>query len=275
MQKKIVVLGAGSWGTALALSCARVPNQQVYLWGHRVSHIENLQRDNENSRYLPNHTFPHNLHAVSDLSIIADCDSTPAIGWAIKGFDSETNELLHATFASRFPNTPYTVLAGPSFAKEVAISLPTAITIAGSNIEFAQHFARFVGHKTMRTYVTALITRGLREISRIGKQAGAETETLMGLSGLGDLLLTCTDNLSRNRRFGLLLGEGKSVSEALETIGQTVEGYYTATEALMYVTKYNVRSPIVLCVASIINGDLSVSEAIEELLSHTIKPETD
>lgn len=330
-QRKVAVLGAGSWGTALALSCARLTNQQVYLWGHRTEHIANLQRDKENARYLPGFTFPDSLCPCNDISVIYDCDmillvvpstafadvltaikpyfAHQAIGWAIKGFDQQTNDLLSRTFSTYFPDRDYAILAGPSFAKEVAAGLPTAVTIAGNNLSFAADFVSFIHHKNMRTYTTddvigaqiggalknviaiaagiadglgfgantraALITRGLREISRIGERAGARTETLTGLSGLGDLLLTCTDDLSRNRRFGLLLGEGKSVSEALAIIGQTVEGLFTAKEAKIYAEQYAVHSPITHIVADILHGDLSVETAMQRLLTHTPKPETE
>ncbi len=330
-NSKVAVLGAGSWGTALALSCARLPNQQVYLWGHRSAHIDALQRDGENARYLPGFAFPDNLRPTDDISVIYDCDmillvvpstafaqllqrikpyvAHQAIGWAIKGFDQQTNDLLSRTFAARFPDCDYAVLAGPSFAKEVAANLPTAVTIAGNNHRFARDFAHFIHHKNMRTYTTddvigaqiggalknviaiaagmadglgfgantraALITRGLREISRIGEQAGAQSETLMGLSGLGDLLLTCTDDLSRNRRFGLLLGQGKSVDEALGIIGQTVEGLFTAKEAQAYAEKYRVHSPITQVVAAILADRLSVECAMQQLLKHRPKPESD
>lgn len=330
-QKKVAVLGAGSWGTALALNCARQANQQVYLWGHRAEHIAALRQDRQNSHYLADHAFPENLLPTDDLSVIYDCDmillvvpstafgellaaikpyfSHQAIGWAIKGFDKETNELLSQTFENYYPDRDYAVLAGPSFAKEVASGLPTAVTIAGNHLDFAADFASFIHNKHMRTYTTddvvgaqiggalknviaiaagiadglgfgantraALITRGLREISRIGECSGARAETLMGLSGLGDLMLTATDDLSRNRRFGLLLGQGKCVDEALSQIGQTVEGVFTAKEARIFAEKHHVRAPIIQIVADILYADLSVEAAMNILLTHRPKPERD
>lgn len=329
--RKIAVLGAGSWGTALALNCARNPSQFVYLWGHRSAHIADLQQARENRRYLPAAIFPDNLQVTDDLSVIYDCDmvllvvpskafsevlmmikpyvACQAVGWAIKGFDHHSNNLLSHTFSSTFPDCNYAVVAGPSFAKEVAANLPTAVTIAGNNLAFAEYFAGFLHNDNLRTYTSddivgaqlggalknviaiaagiadglgfgantraALITRGLREISRIGEHAGAKPETLMGLSGLGDLLLTCTDDLSRNRRFGLLLGQGKSVDEALAAIGQTVEGLFTAQEARQYAEKYAVRAPITHIIAQILSHQMSVDEAMKQLLSHQPKPESD
>lgn len=329
--RKIAVLGAGSWGTALALNCARNPSQFVYLWGHRAGHVATLQADRENARYLPGVAFPDNLQPTNDISVIYDCDMVllvvpstafsgilddiapyfahQAIGWAIKGFDRHTNDLLSYTFVEKFPSRDFAMVAGPSFAKEVAANLPTAVTVAGSSLTFAEDFAGFLHSDNLRTYTSddmigaqiggalknvmaiaagiadglgfgantraALITRGLREISRIGEQAGAKPETLMGLSGLGDLLLTCTDDLSRNRRFGLLLGQGKTVEEALGVIGQTVEGLHTAKEAQHYAQKYAVRAPITQIVAQILSNQLTVQAAMQQLLSHQPKPEID
>lgn len=331
VKQKVAVLGAGSWGTALAINCARVDNQQVYLWGHNPEHIGKLQQHRENTRYLPDMPFPDNLSPTDDLSVIYDCDMVllvvpsfafretlehikpyiahQAIGWAIKGFDKTTNDLLSHTFSEIFPDTDYAIVAGPSFAKEVAKGLPTAITVAGNNINFAHDFAHFLHNDTLRTYTTddiigaqiggalknviaiaagiadglgfgantraALITRGLTEINRMAFQAGARQETLMGLSGLGDLMLTATDNLSRNRRFGLLLGQGHSITETLEIIGQTVEGIDTAKEAHAYAQKHQVRTPITDIIEGIVSEKISVKKAMQLLLSHQPKAETD
>lgn len=330
-MKKIAVLGAGSWGTALAINCARVANQQVYLWGHNPKHIDRLKQAGENSRYLPGHTFAENLTPTHDIAVVYDCDmillvvpstafqetllriepyfAHQAIGWAIKGFDKSTNDLLSSTFDKIYPQRDYAVVAGPSFAKEVAQGLPTAISVAADKLGFADDFTRFLHNKSLRTYTTddvvgvqiggalknviaiaagiadglgfgantraALVTRGLREITRIGKQAGARSETLMGLSGLGDLMLTCSDDLSRNRRLGILLGQGHDLQSALDKIGQTVEGVSTAVEANTYAAKYQVRAPITAIVESIITAKLSVEDAMHQLLHHQPKPEAD
>lgn len=330
-EKKVAILGAGSWGTALALNAARVAHQQVYLWGHDANKMQQIEQQRENKRYLANITLPDNITATADLSVIYDCDmlllvvpshafsemleriapfyGTQALGWAIKGFDPASNTLLSDTFQKRYPDRDFAVLAGPSFAKEVANALPTAVTVASPDFAYAELFTQFLHNKHMRTYLSddvigaqlggalknvmaiatgisdglgfgantraALITRGLREISRIGQAAGAEQETLMGLSGLGDLLLTCTDDLSRNRRFGLLLGQGKNIEEALAIIGQTVEGLRTAKEAEIYTTRLGVRAPIIHVVAKILKHELSINEAMNQLLSHAPKPEND
>jgi len=327
---KIAILGAGSWGTALAIHCARIPGQQVYLWGHRGEHIDNLITHRCNRRYLPNIGFPENLNPISNISLINDCDmlllavpssafretlkrispffSHQDIGWAIKGFDDRSNDLLSHPFTQQFPGRNYAIIAGPSFAKEVAQGLPGAVTIAANTLDFANDYAAFMHHQSLRTYTTddiigvqiggackniiaiaagisdglgfganaraAIITRGLHEISRIAERAGARRDTLMGLSGLGDLLLTCTDDLSRNRRFGYLLGQGKHIAPSLAAIGQTVEGYQSTGQAQYYARQYDARTPIINTVADIIGENISVDEAIRKLLFHHPKHET-
>lgn len=331
-MSNIAVLGAGSWGTALAINCARnTNNQQVFLWGHRQSHIDDLVTHKENKRYLPGIPLPDNVLPTHDVGVIYDCDmillvvpsaafshvlslikpyfAEQGLGWAIKGFDKNSNDLLSHTFTQHYPDRDYAVIAGPSFAKEVAKGLPTAITVAGSHLSFAETYATFLHNDSMRTYTAddvvgaqiggalknviaiasgisdglgfgantraALITRGLSEISRINHRAGGRAETLMGLSGLGDLMLTCTDDLSRNRRFGLLLGQGHTIDEALTQIGQTVEGLGTAIEAKAYAQQYAVRSPIIDIIEGIVTQKISVTDAMQRLLSHHPKPETD
>lgn len=330
-QRKVAVLGAGSWGTALAINCSRVPGQQVYLWGHRSEAVKAISEHRENTRYLPGFPLDDTITLTDDISVIYDCDmillvvpstafrdmlerikpyiAHQAIGWAIKGFDHSTNDLLSHTFTEFFPHRDYAMIAGPSFAKEVAKGIPTAITVAANSKTFATDYADFIANQTLRTYTTddiigaqiggalknviaiatgisdglgfgantraALVTRGLSEITRIGMAAGAYPQTLMGLSGLGDLMLTATDNLSRNRRFGLLLGQGHSIQSALENIGQTVEGLTTASEANAYAHKYQVRAPITEVIEGIISQRLSVNEAMKQLLAHQTKPETD
>lgn len=331
-RRKIAILGAGSWGTALAINCARAtPRDEVYLWGHQREHVDSLKVTRENIRYLPGIQLNNNIIPTYNLSIIYDCDmvllvvpssafhemleriepyfSQQAFGWAIKGFDQSTNDLLSHTFTDYYPDRDYAIIAGPSFAKEVAVGLPTAITVAASSIEFATDYADFIHNKDMRTYTTtdvigaqiggalknviaiatgiadglgfgantraALITRGLSEISRINAQAGGKQATLMGLSGIGDLMLTATDDQSRNRRFGLLLGQGKPLTEALQQIGQTVEGLTTAVEASTFAKKHRVRAPITEAVEGIVTQQLSVKTAMKRLLTHQPKPETD
>lgn len=329
-MKKIGVLGAGSWGTALALHLARNEAHQVTLWGHRASHIEALASARCNERYLPGCPFPENLAVTSQLNFVSDMDAlllvvpsdafrdtleliapllspTQMLGWAIKGFDKQSNTLLSDVFAEYLPDTPFAFVAGPSFAKEVAKGLPTAITVAGKTLDDANHFAAYFHSLTMRTYTSddyigaqiggaiknviaiatgisdglgfgantraALITRGLHEMTKIGKAVGAKPQTFMGLSGIGDLLLTCTDNQSRNRRMGLLLGEGKSIDEAQQIIGQTVEGVSTASEALQFAKRHSVRVPITEITYKILSGQVSTKDALYQFISDGPKQE--
>lgn len=329
-MKKIGVLGAGSWGTALALHLARNNEHQVTLWGHRSAHIDTLNKTRCNQRYLPDCPFPDNLQVTAELDFISDMEAlllvVPSdafrqtleliaplikpqhkVGWAIKGFDKQSNTLLSTVFAEYFPDMPFAFIAGSSFAKEVAKGLPTAITVASNTLPNANHFASYFHSLKMRTYTTddyigaqiggaiknviaiatgisdglgfgantraALITRGLHEMTKIGKAVGANPETFMGLSGIGDLLLTCTDNQSRNRRMGLLLGEGKSIEEAQQIIGQTVEGVSTASEALQYAERYSVRVPIIEITWKILTQQVSSKDALYQFISDGPKQE--
>ncbi|PID64969.1 MAG: glycerol-3-phosphate dehydrogenase [Gammaproteobacteria bacterium] len=281
--RKIAVLGAGSWGTALALNCARQSSQFVYLWGHHRQHVTDLNRWRENRRYLPGVALPENIQATDDIAVVYDCDAlllvVPSTAFA------EVLAQIQPYFAHQAIGwaIDYAVVAGPSFAKEVAANLPTAVTVAGNSLVFAQQFARFLHSKNLRTYTSddiigAQIGGALKNVIAIaagiadGLGFGANTRAL---SGLGDLLLTCTDDLSRNRRFGLLLGQGRSVEQALADIGQTVEGLFTAQEAQHYAQQYAVRAPIIDIVAAILSNQLSVDAAMQQLLRHQPKPEID
>jgi glycerol-3-phosphate dehydrogenase (NAD(P)+) len=285
MAETIAVLGAGSWGTALALQLARNP-LQVNLWGHDPAHIERLTVERENAEYLPGFPLPDNIHPQQSLdAAIAGCrfllvaipskgfrtllrqlkpllDAEVALFWASKGFEIETGLLLHEVIDEELPSRHYGIVSGPTFAAEVARGLPAAIACAGNHEPTTAAFTRLLRGHHLRAYITtdiigvelggalknvlaiavgvadglgfgantraALMTRGLAEIMRFGTRFGAQQETLMGLAGLGDIILTCTDNQSRNRRFGLLIGEGKSVAQAELEVGQTVEGLRAA-----------------------------------------------
>jgi glycerol-3-phosphate dehydrogenase (NAD(P)+) len=285
MTETIAVLGAGSWGTALALQLAR-NHLQVNLWGHDPAHIERLSAARENVEYLPGFPLPDNIHPQQSLqAAIAGCrfllvaipskgfrallqdlkpliDDDVALFWASKGFEIDTGLLLHEVIDEELPGRHYGIVSGPTFAAEVARDLPAAIACAGNHEPTTEAFAeRLRGHH-LRAYTAtdiigvelggalknvlaiavgvadglgfgantraALMTRGLSEIMRFGTRLGAQQETMMGLAGLGDIILTCTDNQSRNRRFGLLIGQGKSVSQAEIEVGQTVEGLRAA-----------------------------------------------
>ncbi|OQK15405.1 glycerol-3-phosphate dehydrogenase [Methyloprofundus sedimenti] len=332
MTSKISVLGAGSWGTALAIQAARNGNQTL-LWGHQPEHIANLAEDRQNKRYLADLTFPDTLEVTDDIIQAAQFSdilliSVPShvfletllkikpfvgkkvkIAWASKGFNPETGELLHQIVANLFSaETPAAVLSGPSFAREVAVGLPTAVTIASTQQTFANQLAQIMHSPRFRIYTTpdiisvqvggavknvlaiaagiadglgfgantraALVTRGIAEIIRLNTALGGQQETLMGLAGLGDLILTCTDNQSRNRRFGMALGQGKDREQAIQEIGQEVEGISAAKETYMLAKKYGVDMPITEQTYRVLYEGLAPLSAVQNLLQRDQKSET-
>jgi glycerol-3-phosphate dehydrogenase (NAD(P)+) len=331
MAPSISVLGAGSWGSALALQAAR-NGCDTLLWGHNPQHISAIKQAHENNRYLAGHPFPENLQITDDIhqcalfspllllaipshafkstleTIKPFLHDSPQIAWATKGFDREEGALLSDVVSQTLGASALTaVLSGPTFAKEVAEGLPTAITVASSSPEFAVKVAAIFHNNRFRTYTSqdiigvqvggacknilaiaagiadglgfgantrsALITRGLTEITRLGIQLGGQPDTFMGLAGLGDLILTCTDNQSRNRRFGLALGQGKSRTEAIAEIDQSVEGIYAAHEAYLVSKKYGIEMPITEQVFNVLFNDLPPIQAVENLLTREQKSE--
>ncbi len=304
MNKPVIsVIGAGSYGTALALQLAR-NGHQTLLWGHEADHVERLQQDRENKEFLPGIPFPDALDVTNDLAYAVSICPTilvvvpsfafgevlsrmvphlhphAKIAWATKGLEAEHGRLLSEVAKEQLgPEIPLAVLSGPTFALEIAKGLPTAIAVAGEDEAFSNELAALLHcPKRFRVYHnpdfiglqlggavknviaiaaglsdgmgfganarTALITRGLAELTRLGKALGADTATFMGMSGLGDLVLTCTDNQSRNRRFGLAIGAGKSLSEAEKGIGQVVEGYRNCAEVYRLAQRMGVEMPI-------------------------------
>jgi len=230
------------------------------------------------------------------------------IAWATKGLDAESGGLLHHTAEQIVPqNTPLAVISGPSFASEVAAGLPTAVTVASHSPQFATDLAESLHSESFRAYTSpdlagvelggavktvlavatgiadglacganaraALITRGLAELVRLGAAMGADPQTFMGLSGVGDLILTCTDDQSRNRRFGLALGRGASAESALATIGSTVEGLRTAAEVHALASRKQVEMPICEQVYNVLYRGLPARDAVQNLLIRTRKPE--
>ncbi len=303
IQSPVTILGAGSYGTALAISFSR-NGSPAYLWGHNPAHIEQMRAEKQNRRFLPDIPFPDELHLESDLAqalnrsqdilivvpshafneileqIKPHLQSHHRLIWATKGLERDSGRLLQTVAEEQLGTQyPLAVLSGPTFAKELAQGLPTAITLASNNASFALEFqARIHCSKHFRVYVnqdmigvqlggaiknviaigagisdgigfganarTALITRGIAEITRLGVSLGANPNTFMGMSGLGDLVLTCTDNQSRNRRFGLMLGEGLDTQTAMSNIGQVVEGFYNTKEAYLLAQRQGVEMPI-------------------------------
>ncbi|MET0815644.1 MAG: NAD(P)H-dependent glycerol-3-phosphate dehydrogenase [Pseudoxanthomonas sp.] len=328
---KIAVLGAGSWGTALAALMVR-HGHSVVLWGRDVQAAEAIDRNHENARYLPGIPLPDALRATTDLAAaMHEADLVlvvvpshaftetlrllapllpPAAGvaWATKGFETGSGRFLHEVAEDILgPSVPLAVVTGPSFAKEVALGLPTAVTVHGSNAGFAQRVADVLHGPAFRAYTgddmvgaelggamknvlavatgvadgmqlglnarAGLITRGLNEMLRLSAAIGAKPETLMGLAGLGDLVLTCTGDLSRNRRLGLALGRGQSLNDAVREIGQVVESVQTADEVMRQAERHGIDLPISCAVRSVLHGDLAPTAGLQQLLAREQKPE--
>lgn len=332
LDKAIAVLGAGSYGSALAVSLAR-NGHPTFLWGHRPSHIERLKKDGENNAFLPGIAFPELLSAEADLAVCLNGTNTillvvPShvfslvlekikplltpqhrIAWATKGLEAKTGRLLQQVAVDILGDDyPLAVISGPTFAMEVAKGLPTAVAVAGTCVEFTQDIADFFHNQSnFRTYIsddftavqlggavknviaigagladglgfganarTALITRGLVELTRLGAALGAKESSFMGMAGLGDLVLTCTDNQSRNRRFGLALGKGKGIEQAQMEIGQVVEGYRNTEEVYNLAKRFNIEMPICEQIYYVLYQNKAVKEAAVALLSRDKKGE--
>jgi glycerol-3-phosphate dehydrogenase (NAD(P)+) len=326
----VAVLGAGSWGTALAVLLARngVPTT---LWGRTPQSVVDMAMARRNARYLPDLAFPDSLqlsgaleptvrdagtvlvavpsHAFAELIDTAAPWIAPETGiaWATKGFDPASGRFLHELVGERLPEHAAAVVTGPSFAREVAIGLPTAVTVHSSNAEFAHRVAQMLHSPLFRAYTgndvvgaelggamknvlavatgvadgmqlglnarAGLITRGLYEMLRLGAAIGARAETLMGLAGLGDLVLTCTGDLSRNRRLGLALGRGVPLQQAVAEIGQVVESVQTVDTVMQLATRYQVELPITSLVQRVLREELTPAESMQALLSREQKPE--
>ena len=327
--EKVAVLGAGSWGTALAVELAT--RHQVMLWGHTPAEVEAMRRDRENRHYLPGITFPAGLQVTLDLaeaiheareilivvpshafaSVCAQlAELHPAlesIAWATKGFDPASKTLLSEVATHYFPRADLAVISGPTFAGEVAGGMPTAITVAANTESHAQHIAALLRSDNFRPYTSAdligvqvggacknvmaiaagisdglgfganaraaLITRGLSEIRRLGTVLGAKPETFMGLAGLGDLTLTCTDDQSRNRRMGLALARGLTIEQAKAEIGQEVEGVNTTREVYALAKDRKVEMPITEQTYRVLYEGLPPREAVQNLLARQTRQE--
>ncbi|MFZ5466052.1 MAG: NAD(P)H-dependent glycerol-3-phosphate dehydrogenase [Pseudomonadota bacterium] len=329
----VAVFGAGAWGTALAILMAR-NGHRVRLWGRHPETMTRMQEERCNRRYLPDASFPDTLAATGDIETALDAadlalvavpsqgfraflrDLAPhlrqptRLAWASKGLEVDSAKRLDEIVAEELPHlAPPAVISGPTFAAEVAAGLPTAVTVASHDCDFAEQLAGWLHNPRFRAYRVddvigvelggalknvlaiaagiadglrfgantraALITRGLAEIMRLGVHAGARKETFMGLAGLGDLVLTCTDNQSRNRRFGLLLAEGKSVDQALAIIDQAVEGQPTAREAWRLAERHGVEMPITHAVYKVLYEGLPARAAVDELLRRNLRQEQD
>jgi glycerol-3-phosphate dehydrogenase (NAD(P)+) len=325
------VLGAGSWGTALGIQFARA-GRPTTLWARDASSAETMVRERRNERYLPDAEFPTGLNVTADLAaaVAGAADLVVAvpsqslrvvlealrgldlpllrIAWATKGFELVTGLLPHEVVLEVLPRKlPMAVLSGPTFAREVAAGLPTAIAVASPDEEYALELAESISTESFRAYRStdmigvevggatknvyaigagisdgigfganariALITRGLAEMTRLGLALGARKETFMGLAGIGDLMLTCTDDHSRNRRFGLALGRGQSIEQARREIGQVVEGYVAARSAHRVASRLGVEMPIIEQIYRVLYEGSSAEEAVATLMRRPLAPE--
>ena len=330
---KIVVIGAGAWGTALAVSACQ--RHAVQLVTRTTQQAADLRLHRENTAYLPGialpdalqvvHAQPHELATpgVVDLMIVA----TPIAGlrstlsfisacaapvaWLCKGFETPVSEpfglLAHEIAAQAAPDLVAGVLSGPSFAQEVACNLPTALVAASAHVSVRDALVEAFHHDNLRVYANddvvgvevggavknvlaiatglcdglnlglnaraALITRGLAEMTRLGVALGGRAETFMGLSGLGDLVLTATGNLSRNRQVGLMLAQGHSVQQALDSLGHVAEGVYCARTVLQRAKLLGVDMPIAQAVVALLDGRLSAEQAVEGLMGRNARSE--
>ncbi len=302
------------------------------LWGRSPEHVALMRKSGRNERFLPGISFPPSLTFESNLeqalactdevmiavptsaftavldSVAANLRDGQGLSWACKGLEPGTGKFLHQAAQERLDNErALAVVTGPSFAVEVARSLPTAVTVAGTDETYCRKIAQALHGLNFRAYTSddiigaelggavknvlavatgisdglsfgnnaraALITRGLAEMMRLGRALGARDQTLTGLAGMGDLVLTSTGELSRNRRLGLALGAGKSVDSAVRDIGQVVEGVSTSAEVWRLAQRYNVEMPISEQVYGIIHMGLDPRQCVRELLSREQKPE--
>lgn len=331
--KSIAVIGAGSWGTALAILFAR-KGIHTTLWGHLPEHMQQLRDSRTNEEFLPGFQFPEGLEPcieagqalknTTDVLVVVPshvfCNVLASIkpflvkdcrvAWATKGLEQGTARLLHENAREVLGDRiPLAVISGPTFAREVAAGLPTALTIASTDSAFAADLATAMNSETLRAYTcsdmtgvelggaiknvlaiaagisdglgfgantrSALITRGLAEIMRLGIKLGGEAETFMGLTGMGDLVLTCTDDQSRNRRYGMAIAQGMKSEDALKSIGQVVEGIQTAQEVHRLAKRLGIEMPITNQVYRVIHEGMDPRKAVDELFARQLKAEFD
>lgn len=328
----VTVIGAGSYGTSLAILLAR-NGHPTLLWGHNPDKMTILQHDRQNKQFLPDIAFPPELQVETDLQTAVNAApillivvpshafasvlkqikpflrKDSKIVWATKGLEADTGRLLQDVAREILGNEiPLAVISGPTFAKEVASGLPTAVTVASTDDLFLTELQNlFHCSKSFRVYSskdfigvqlggavknviaigaglsdglgfganarTALITRGLTEMMRLGAKLGADPATFMGMAGLGDLVLTCTDNQSRNRRFGILLGQNKTIEEAQKTIAQVVEGYKNTKEVWLLAKNYHVDMPITEQIYQVLYEHKDPKQAAMALLGRSQKEE--
>jgi glycerol-3-phosphate dehydrogenase (NAD(P)+) len=331
----LAVLGAGSWGTALAILIAR-RNQPVLIWDHNLEHVDALKKEQRNTRYLPDFKMSKDIIPMADLpsltaqtrefviavpshafraTLSALRENLPELDhhyrfcWGTKGLEASTGKLMNEVFDEIVGKSAIrAVLSGPSFAREVAANLPTALTVAAEDPTEAKRFAGWFRHNRTRIYTSgdlvgvqlagaiknvmaiavgisdglnfganaraALITRGLTEMIRLGTKLGGQADTFIGLAGIGDLVLTCTDDQSRNRRVGLGIGRGNTLAEVLGEIGQAAEGVDSTRALYQKSQDLGVEMPITEQVYRVLFGGIEPMIAVQTLLDREPKPET-
>jgi glycerol-3-phosphate dehydrogenase (NAD(P)+) len=334
MTMKISVLGAGAWGTALAVQAAGA-GHEVQLWGRDAAAVDAMRAARRNAAYLPDTELPAALaltadraaavaHAADGLTIIATpmsglretlaaLPATQRVLWLCKGFEAGSGRLGHEIARELQPAMRVGVLSGPSFAQEVAAGRPTALVAASDDAALARAAVDAFHGERLRVYTSAdpvgvevggavknvlaiavgvcdglsgaapdapglnaraaLITRGLAEMMRLGLALGARAETFMGLSGLGDLVLTATGDLSRNRRVGLMLAQGLALADILARLGHVAEGVYSAPTVLARARAAGVEMPITEAMVALLDGRLRAAQAVERLMSRDARPE--
>lgn len=325
----ISVFGAGSYGTALAIQLAR-NGHQVLLWGRDDTAMKQLQDDRCNLRYLPNCPFPDRMRVCADFNEAVKADqwllAVPSHAFktmldllkphwrpgvqlisAVKGFSPDGARMPHEIVSAEWPDAPFVAISGPTFAREVGLGMPSALTIASNDQKLATSVAELFHGTGMRAYTSddvvgvavgggvknviaiavgaadglglgantrvLLITRGLSEMSRLAEALGGKSETMMGLAGIGDLVLTCTDDQSRNRRFGKAIGRGDDLEAAEAAIGQVVEGYRNAVEVHALAERHGVDMPISTEVFKVLHENVPVREAFWRLTSRPQRAE--
>ncbi len=329
-QAAIAVLGAGAWGTALAVLLAR-NGYRVVLWGHDPAELSDIEHARCNARYLPNVPLPSSVSLQPDIGALAQeiqqfLVAVPShafratvsklvphltlrttLAWATKGLEPGSGKLLSEVLQEVGGEPRYGVISGPTFAGEVANGLPSALVVASPTSAVVAAIAAWLRNDHMRVYTSddvagvqlggaiknviaiaagisdglgfganaraALITRGLAELTRLGMALGGRRETFMGLSGVGDLVLTCTDNASRNRRVGLGLGQGRALDVVLAGIGQATEGVATARELHQLAQRLGVDMPITAQVYRVLYEQVPPLKAVETLFNREPRQE--
>lgn len=328
-MKKIGIVGAGAWGTALA-QCLAEAGRDVVIWAREPEVVESINESHENTAFLPEIPLNKNIRATNSISKTADCDTillvTPAqyvrdtlhslkgdiaegkpVVICAKGIEMETGFLMSQVAEEEVPKATIAILSGPTFASEIARGLPSAVTISARDKDVAQEIRETLNSRNLRPYITddllgaqiggavknviaiacgiihglqlgesarsALITRGLAEMARLASAMGAKKETLMGMCGVGDLVLTCSSVQSRNFSLGVLLGEGKNLKEIMLERKSVTEGVHTA-EALMTMAKhYAVDMPISAAVHRVLNQDAALESVMDEMLDRPLRTE--